>query len=105
MGEIEEWFIEEFSRYGFSVGPTMYDVTSFSPTKPIMLTRNGQMRKTRAHIVPEMVNDITGHFGISPTDEYKSLIREEIYREFGTDLSYLLDFTPKKKITKLRFND
>lgn len=77
MGEIEEWFLSEYGRYGFSVGPQLIDINTFAPSKPIMLTRNGRMRKTHTHIIPEMANDLSGGFvPFDPTSEYKILIRQ-----------------------------
>ena len=101
MDEIEEWFIDEFSEYGFSVGPITYNQYGFAPTKSIMLTHNGRMRKTRTSITIDMVSDIVGY---DPVGEYKSLIRWSIYSEFGMDLSYLKNnFKPNKYIPKHKF--
>ncbi len=101
MDEIEEWFIDEFSEYGFSVGPPMLNPHNFVPTKSIMLTHNGQMRKTRTSITTDMISDVLCY---DPVGEYKSLIRWSIHSEFGEDLSYLInDYKPNKYIPKHKF--
>ncbi len=114
MGEIEEWFEIEFSHLGFSLSPLMYDTTNFSPMRGVMFESVDGLRMTRIRITPELVNDVSG-WGV-PNDffvqELKELVRQEIYRFLEEPLEPIYtdqflnkskDFTPKKKVTKLRF--
>ena len=110
MGEIERWFLEEYSRYGFSIGQTLYDPYTFSPMKPVMLTTHQGQRMTRIKIVPEMADDVTLPGGRDPNDDFKDIITQQMTEQYGEYIinecwDKPLDFKPIKDISKLNFND
>lgn len=91
MGEIETWFLGEFGHLGFDVTPMIYDPFTFTPVRKVTY-RN---RMTNILITPEMSG---GYF--EPIVEYKQLLIYSIDR-FLTEQKR--DFTPIKKISKLKF--
>ena len=59
---------------------------------------------THIKITPELANDLSGGFVPlpDPVEEQRNLIRTEIMRFLEENSK---DFTPRKIITKLKFND
>ena len=117
MEEIEVWFERELAPYGFHLTPIMYNPHDFSPMRGIMYTHrhNGANRtvKLRVRITPELTNDLQayGRTYQNEVDDYREMVINEIIREvesmgqtnpFGYE-PRLIDFTPKKEITKFRF--
>ena len=104
MNNVEEWFLNEFGRYGFSLSPTMYDPFNFVPCKAVMVT-DGQcgLRKTNIKITPELADDLRGWGMVTDhhVEALRELIRMEIRRQYGHLLGG--DFKPNKKIPKLNF--
>jgi hypothetical protein len=116
MEEIEIWFEEEFGHLGFSLTPIMYNPFDFTPMKGVMFENEDGLRLTRIRVTPALANDLSGGFvplpdWSWPVQELRELIRQEIYRFLdepvyvNQSLNKPKDFTPKKKITKLKFND
>lgn len=107
MEEIEVWFENEFGPLGFSLTPLMYDTTSFTPTRGVMFESVDGFSLTRIRITPELTNDLSGGFVPlpDPREEMRELVRQEIHRFLEQHLNKPKDFTPKKKVTKLKFND
>jgi hypothetical protein len=126
MEEIEVWFERELAPYGFNLTPTMYDPLSFkragnyfTPMRGVMYTYpDGDQNRTvllRTRITPELANDLQG-WGRTYEDDvndYREMVIVGVIREvvsmghpnpFDCGLRPI-DFTPKRKITKLRFND
>jgi hypothetical protein len=118
MDEIENWFENEFSPFGFNLTPTIYDVNTFTPMRGVMYTYSddywdSRTVKLRTRIGPELIQDMS-MYGLSQNDiinEIRCVLRSELIREvelFGLPNPFgdtLIDFTPKKKITKFKFND
>jgi hypothetical protein len=114
LSEIEEWFLEEFGHLGFSITPTTYDPFTFVPHKGVMYRTDQGDRLTHIKITPDMIHDLNSYFRLDSEQEYKNLLRmavtdfleNQTYRaEWVTPQPTVIDFTPKKKITKFRFND
>lgn len=103
MGEIEEWFLEEFGHLGFSTTPTLYDPYTFTPSKGVMY----DSRLTNIKIIPELANDISGGFVPlpDPVVEYKQLLREAAEQFLINNGITTTDFTPNRNIIRFRFND
>ena len=97
----------------------MYDPLSFTPMRGVMYTYpDGDQNRTvllRTRITPELANDLQG-WGRTYEDDvndYREMVIVGVIREvvsmgqpnpFDCGLRPI-DFTPKRKITKLRFND
>ena len=97
MGEMEEWFLNEYGHLGFTTTPTIYNPFSFTPIKKIMY--NGRL--TNISVVPELVNDISGGFvPFDSTQDYKVLLNDAVSRFLN---EYQRTFTPVKNITKFNF--
>ena len=106
MGEIEEWFLESFGCYGFYIGPTIYNPFDFVPTRPILLTRDGETINTRLSITPEMANDLSGGFVPlpDPVQEYKDLMTNTIYEMYGyRPYEGVGDIKPHNRVIRFNF--
>jgi len=99
----EEWFLSEFSRYGFSLSPTMYDPYTFCPIKCVMITDGNRMYKTNIKITPELSDDLHG-WGMTydhHVEALRELIRMEVRRQYGHLL--IKDFKPVERVNKFIF--
>jgi hypothetical protein len=99
----EEWFLSEFSQYGFSLSPVMYNPFNFVPYKAVMVADGCGLRKTSIKITPELSDDLRGW--AVPHDHHveglRELVRMEMRRQYGHLLG--VDFKPTKIIPKLNF--
>lgn len=103
MNDVEQWFLSEFGRYGFSLSPTMYDPFTFVPCKCVIITDGNLMYKTNIKITPDLSNDLQA-WGMTydhHVEALRELVRMEIRRQYGHLLSQ--DFKPIEKIPKLNF--
>ena len=92
--------MREFGHLGFELTPVLYNPFDFTPSKGVMYGN----RMTHIKITPELANDLSGGFVPlpDPVEEQRNLIRTEIMRFLEENSK---DFTPRKIITKLKFND
>lgn len=101
----DEWFLNEFGEYGFSLSPTVYDPFDFQPYKVVMVREGMRVKSTNIKITPELANDLYG-WGTPPYDYHveglRELIRMEIRRQFGHKLG-CGDFRLKEKINRFKF--
>jgi hypothetical protein len=101
---MEEWFLSEFGRYGFTLSPTMYNPYTFTPCKVVMVRdRNGLLFKTNIKITPELADDLQG-YGMSydhHVEGLRELIRMEIRKQYGHLMN--IDFKPKQKLNHFKF--
>jgi hypothetical protein len=92
MDEVSEWFLEEFGYLGFDVTPIMYNPDTFTPIRGVLWRRHdGAYIITNIKITTELITDV----------EYKSLLRDAV-NNFLESQGYREDFTPNKKINKLK---
>ena len=92
MNEITEWFLLEFGHLGFDVTPTMYNPNNFTPIKGVLWRRHdGAYIITNIKITTELITDV----------EYKLLLIDAV-NNFLESQGYRKDFTPNKKINKLK---
>jgi hypothetical protein len=98
---MNEWFLEEFGPYGFTLSNTVYDPYNFSPHKRV-IHPNGYI--TRISLTPELANDLRG-WGVtyeSQVEYYRELIRQELYRQYPKVFKPK-DFKPKENLLKFKF--
>ena len=54
MNEIEEWFLNEFVDWGFSLSPMIFNPEDFSPCRMVLWEdQNGRTMNTGIKITPE----------------------------------------------------
>jgi hypothetical protein len=98
---MNEWFLEEFGPYGFTLSVTMYNPENFSPSKKV-IHPNGYF--TRISLTPELANDLRG-WGVtyeSQVEGYRELIRQELYRQYP-EVFKPKDFLPKQNLSQFKF--
>lgn len=98
---MNEWFLEEFGPYGFTLSNTVYDAYNFSPHKRV-IHPNGYF--TRISLTPELADDLRG-WGVtyeSQVEGYRELIRQELYRQYP-EVFKPKDFKPKENLLKFKF--
>lgn len=97
MNEITEWFLLEFGHLGFDVTPTMYNPDNFTHIKGVLWRRHdGAYIITDIKITTELItNNVMSYV------EYKSLLIDDV-NNFLESQGYRKDFTPNKKINKLK---
>jgi len=112
MDDIVIWFEREFSHLGFTLTPLTYNPFNFTPMRGIQYTTpQGRTIGLRVRLTPELTDDLRGNqTHETMRDEYRELIKQEMYREIETRrlpitwVKGFVDFTPTKKITKFKFN-
>lgn len=105
MNNIHEWFLSEFSQYGFSLSPNVYDPNNFMPMKFVMVT-DGQCgtRKTNIKLTPELANDLHayGRTYDHHVEALRELVRMELRRQYP-EVFKPKDFKPMEKVNKFIF--
>jgi hypothetical protein len=100
MNEIEEWFLNEFVDWGFSLSPMIFNPEDFSPCRMVLWEdQNGRTMNTGIKITPDLATDVNHHY-LNAVLEYRQLIIGHINRfllENGKK-----DFKPRKKLNKLK---
>ena len=99
---MEEWFLEEFGPYGFTVTQTLYDPYTFTPCRQV-IHPNGF--KTRINLTPDLVDDFNGWSVPSKEwviEEHKVIIREYLLSTYP-EVFERKDFTPKQKLEQFKF--
>ena len=99
---MEEWFLEEFGPYGFTLTHTLYNADTFTPCKQV-IHPNGF--KTSIILTEEITNDLNG-WSVSPKEwlieECKILIRESLLNTYP-EVFKPKDFKPKENLLKFKF--
>ena len=107
---MDEWFLNEFGKYGFTLSPTVYDPYNFMPFKVVMVRDRNGLFKTNIKITPDLADDLHVGFVVDAVfgmtydhhvEALRELIRMEVRRQYGHLMN--IDFKPNKKITKLKF--
>jgi len=115
---MEEWFLEEFGPYGFTLTQTLYDPYTFTPCRQVIHPKGF---KTRINLTPDLVDDFNGWSKFSSAggqvwvkrrggvpsrewviEEMRNLIREELYRSYP-EVFERKDFLPKQKLEQFKF--
>ena len=99
---MDEWFLEEFGPYGFTVTHTVYNPDTFTPCKQV-IHPNGF--KTSINLTPDLINDINGWSVPSKEwviEEHKVIIREYLLSTYP-EVFEKKDFTPKQKLEQFKF--
>lgn len=99
---MEEWFLEEFGPYGFTLTQTLYNPDTFTPCKKVIHPKGFL---TSINLTPEIANDVNGWSVPSKEwviEECKILIREELYRSYS-EVFERKDFLPKQKLEQFKF--
>lgn len=100
MGEIGEWFLNEFGHLGFDLTPIIYCPDAFEPFRRVIY-ENEVIPHIR--IIPEgLAVDVRGGFVPlpDPVREVKQLIVEELLRFLEERKGK--DFKPKQKLNKFK---
>ena len=106
---MNEWFLEEFGPYGFTLSVTMYDPETFSPSKKVIHPKGF---KTSINLTEESAsgsflggNDLNG-WSVSSKEwvieECKILIRESLLNTYP-EVFKPKDFKPKENLLKFKF--
>ena len=99
---MEEWFLEEFGPYGFTLTQTLYNPDTFTPCKKVIHPKGFF---TSINLTEEITNDLNG-WSVSSKEwlieELKILIREELYRSYP-EVFERKDFLPKQKLEQFKF--
>ena len=99
---MDEWFLEEFGPYGFTVSHTVYDPNTFTPSKKVIHPR-GFM--TSINLSSEIVNDVSGWSVPSKEwviEELKIVIREHLLSTYP-EVFKLKDFKPNQYLRQFKF--
>ena len=103
---MEEWFLEEFGSYGFTVTQTLYNPDTFTPCKKVI---HPDGFETSVNLMSDLVDDLSGwslKIGTPSCEwvieEMRNLIREELYRSYP-EVFERKDFTPKQNLNKFKF--
>ena len=99
---MDEWFLEEFGPYGFTVTHTVYNPDTFIPCKQV-IHPNGF--KTSINLTPDLINDINGWSLPSKEwviEEHKVIIREYLLSTYP-EVFEKKDFTPKQRLEQFKF--
>jgi hypothetical protein len=100
---MNEWFLEEFGPYGFTLSNTVYDPYNFMPCKVVMVRDGNGLFKTNIKITPELADDLQG-YGMTydhHVEALRELIRMEIRRQYNHLMN--IDFKPKQKLDHFKF--
>ena len=100
---MNEWFLEEFGPYGFTLSNTVYDPYNFMPCKFVMVRDRNGLFKTNIKITPELADDLQG-YGMTydhHVEALRELIRMEIRRQYNHLMN--IDFKPKQKLDHFKF--
>lgn len=98
---MDDWFLEEFGPYGFSLTPMIYDPNSFAPNKSV-IDPNGVL--THVKVTPELADDLKG-WGVAHdfvTEAYKDLIRQTLKTTYP-EIFKPKDFIPQQRLGKFKF--
>lgn len=99
---MEEWFLEEFGPYGFTVTQTLYYPYTFTPCKHVIHPKGF---KTSINLTDEITNDLNG-WPISSKEwvieEHKVIIREYLLSTYP-EVFEKKDFTPKQRLEQFKF--
>lgn len=99
---MEEWFLEEFGPYGFTLTQTLYDPDTFTACKKVIHPKGF---KTSINLTDEITNDLNGWsitHSLDDTEECKILIREHLLNTYP-EVFERKDFTPKQKLEQFKF--
>lgn len=101
MSEIEEWFLSQFSDWGFSMSPMIYDPVNFTPCRMVLWEdQNGRTINTGIKITPDLASDINHHY-LNPVLEYRELIIGYI-NNFLLEQNRKKDFKPTQKLNRFK---
>ena len=99
---MDEWFLEEFGPYGFTLTQTLYDPDTFTPCKKVIHPKGFL---TSINLTPEIANDVNGWSVPSKEwviEECKILIREHLLNTYP-EVFERKDFLPKQNLDQFKF--
>jgi len=99
---MEEWFLEEFGPYGFTLTQTLYNPDTFTPYKKVIHPKGFF---TSINLREEITNDLDGW--LVPSEEWtieqcKILIREHLLNTYP-EVFEKKDFLPKQNLNQFKF--
>ena len=99
---MEEWFLEEFGSYGFTVTQTLYNPDTFTPCKKVI---HPDGFETSIILTEEITNDLNG-WSVSSKEwvieECKILIREHLLNTYP-EVFERKNFLPKQNLSQFKF--